>query len=112
MPSLLDKALERVRAWPQSRQDDLARIALEMDEQDTTRYHLSDEERAALEPPCARQIREILHQKKRFARPTAEFHEVIVRYARGAAILAASIFPSSSSYRSCSTTMVQRAWAS
>jgi hypothetical protein len=49
MPSLLEKALERVRAWPKSRQDDLARIALEMDEQGTTPYHLSDEERVVLE---------------------------------------------------------------
>lgn len=49
MPSLLEKALARVRTWPQSRQDDLARIALDMDEQGTSPHVLSDDERRVLE---------------------------------------------------------------
>ena len=49
MSSLLEKALERVRAWPKSRQDDLARIALDMDEQGATPYALTEDERRVLE---------------------------------------------------------------
>jgi len=49
MSSLLEKALRRVRAWPRSRQDDLARIALDMDEQGSTPYVLSEDERRVLE---------------------------------------------------------------
>jgi hypothetical protein len=49
MPSLLEKALERVRTWPKSRQDDLARVALEMDEQGASPYALSEDERLVLE---------------------------------------------------------------
>jgi hypothetical protein len=49
MPSLLEKALERVRTWPKSRQDELARMALDMDEQGTTPLTLTDDERLALQ---------------------------------------------------------------
>jgi hypothetical protein len=49
MPSLLEKALERVRTWPRSRQDELARIALDMDEQGATPYALSEDERRVLQ---------------------------------------------------------------
>ncbi|HKZ96556.1 MAG TPA: hypothetical protein VJ045_06205 [Hyphomicrobiaceae bacterium] len=49
MSSLLEKALERVRAWPRSRQDDLARMALDMDEQGVNPYVLSEDERRVLE---------------------------------------------------------------
>ena len=49
MSNLLEKALERVRAWPRARQDDLARIALDMDEQGVTPHVLSDDERRVLE---------------------------------------------------------------
>jgi hypothetical protein len=49
MSNLLEKALERVRAWPVSRQDDLARMAPEMDEQGVTPCVLSEEERRVLE---------------------------------------------------------------
>jgi len=34
--------LDRVRSWPEKRQEDLARIALELEEQDTRRHGLSD----------------------------------------------------------------------
>jgi hypothetical protein len=36
--------LDRVRSWPEKRQEDLARIALELEEQDTRRQSLSDEQ--------------------------------------------------------------------
>ena len=49
MPTLLEKALARIRTWPQSRQDELARMALDMDEQDTIPRALSDDERRTLE---------------------------------------------------------------
>ena len=49
MSSLLEKALERVRNWPLSRQDELARMALDMDEQGITPIVLSDDERRALQ---------------------------------------------------------------
>jgi hypothetical protein len=49
MPSLLEKALERVRTWPKSRQDELARMALDMDEQGTTPLTLTDDERLDLQ---------------------------------------------------------------
>jgi len=49
MPSLLEKALERVRTWPRSRQDELARMALDMDEQGATPHSLSEDERRVLE---------------------------------------------------------------
>ena len=48
MPTLLEKALERVRAWPSARQDDLARMAIEMDEQGSVPLVLSDDERRVL----------------------------------------------------------------
>jgi hypothetical protein len=49
MPSLLEKALERVRTWPKSRQDELARVALDMDEQGVTPYTLNEDERRVLQ---------------------------------------------------------------
>lgn len=49
MPSLLEKALERVRNWPKSRQDELARMALDMDEQGTSPHTLSEDERGVLQ---------------------------------------------------------------
>ena len=49
MSNLLEKALMRVRSWPSSRQDDLARMALDMDEQGASPYVLSEDERRVLE---------------------------------------------------------------
>ena len=49
MTNLLEKALDRVRTWPKSRQDDLARMALEMDEHGSNPYVLSDDERHILQ---------------------------------------------------------------
>ena len=49
MSSLLEKALQRVRNWPVSRQDELARMALDMDEQGISPIALIDDERRALQ---------------------------------------------------------------
>ena len=49
MSSLLEKALQRVRNWPVSRQDELARMALDMDEQGISPIALNDDERRALQ---------------------------------------------------------------
>lgn len=48
MTKLLEKALSIVQKWPQTRQDDAARILLSMGE-DGSVYALSHEERADLE---------------------------------------------------------------
>jgi len=49
----IESVLDRVRTWPQQRQEDAARILLAMEEQDIGVYRLSDEQRqeirAALE---------------------------------------------------------------
>jgi hypothetical protein len=42
------KALERVESWPEERQDDAARMLLEMEAQMTSGYHLTDEQLAEL----------------------------------------------------------------
>ena len=49
MTKLLDKALERVRAWPKDRQDDAARLLLVIDRRDAEPYALSAEERAEID---------------------------------------------------------------
>jgi hypothetical protein len=49
MTKLLDKALERVRAWPKDRQDDAARLLLAMDRRDAEPYKLTPRERAEID---------------------------------------------------------------
>jgi hypothetical protein len=49
MTKLLDKALERVRAWSKDRQDDAARLLLAMDRRDAAPYRLTPEERAEID---------------------------------------------------------------
>lgn len=46
MTKLLDKAIARVRNWPEERQDEAARILLDMEREP---YKLSDKERTAIE---------------------------------------------------------------
>lgn len=46
---LIENVLDRVRAWPPSRQEDAALMLLAMEAQDTGPYRLSDEERADIE---------------------------------------------------------------
>jgi hypothetical protein len=49
MTKLLDKALERVRAWSKDRQDDAARLLLAMDRRDAEPYKLTPDERAEID---------------------------------------------------------------
>ncbi|MBV8836349.1 MAG: hypothetical protein JO000_07415 [Alphaproteobacteria bacterium] len=45
----IDALLDRVRTWPPERQEDAARLLLEMEAQGTEMYQLSEEEQADLE---------------------------------------------------------------
>jgi len=45
----IDAVLDRVHAWPKSRQEDAVRVLLAMEEQAATPYVLSEEERSDLE---------------------------------------------------------------
>jgi hypothetical protein len=45
----IEAVLERVRTWPPARQEDAARVLLEMEAQGTTVYQLSNDERTAIE---------------------------------------------------------------
>ena len=45
----LKEVIERVQRWPQKRQDDAARMLLEMEAQDTSGYRLTDEQAAEVE---------------------------------------------------------------
>ena len=45
----IEAVLDRVRAWPQERQEDAARVLLAMEAEDATPYRLSAEERADIE---------------------------------------------------------------
>ena len=45
----IEQILERVRRWPAERQEDAAAILLEMEQQDSSFYELSEEELAEIE---------------------------------------------------------------
>jgi hypothetical protein len=45
----INSVLERVRSWPQARQEDAALMLLAMERQDATPYRLSEEELADIE---------------------------------------------------------------
>jgi hypothetical protein len=67
----LKEILDRVLSWPAERQADVARVVELMEEQDASRYHLSDE-----------QVAEV---KRRLAEPNPKFltlEEVRERFAR------------------------------
>ena len=49
----IESVLDRVRTWPQQRQEDAVRILLAMEEQDTGVYRLSDTERAEIRAALA-----------------------------------------------------------
>jgi hypothetical protein len=46
MNAKLKEVIERVRAWPEERQEDAAKVLLEMEAQDSSSYQLSDEQLA------------------------------------------------------------------
>ena len=49
MTKLMEKALEAVRAWPQSRQDEAAQMLLALDRLGAGAYHASAEELRAID---------------------------------------------------------------
>jgi predicted transcriptional regulator len=49
----IDSILDRVRTWPEERQEDAARILLAMEGQDNGVYRLNDEERAEIRAALA-----------------------------------------------------------
>jgi len=49
MTKQLSEMIEKVKTWPESRQDDAAQILQEMERQGTEVYHLSDEERRMID---------------------------------------------------------------
>jgi predicted transcriptional regulator len=53
MNKRLETLLERVSTWPEEAQDELAQIIIEIEQQRLDVYHLSDEERAAVEEGLA-----------------------------------------------------------
>ncbi|HEY4520876.1 MAG TPA: hypothetical protein VJL57_00565 [Candidatus Paceibacterota bacterium] len=53
MTKQLSEMIEKVKTWPEWRQEDVALILQEMERQGTEIYHLSDEERAAVEEGLA-----------------------------------------------------------
>ena len=46
MNAKLKEVIERVRAWPEERQEDAAKVLLEMEAQDSSSYQLTDEQLA------------------------------------------------------------------
>lgn len=44
----LPRFLERMRTWPEERQENAARLLLEMEAQDARRYRLTDDQLAAV----------------------------------------------------------------
>jgi hypothetical protein len=59
----LEELMERVRRWPEHRQDDAAEILLEMERQDASGYQLSDSQAQEV----TRIQREIREGKGKFA---------------------------------------------
>jgi hypothetical protein len=47
--SQVKQILDRVLTWPPERQEDAARVLMEMEEQDASPYHLTDEQVAEVE---------------------------------------------------------------
>jgi predicted transcriptional regulator len=49
----IDNILDRVRTWPEERQEDAARVLLAMESEDNGVYRLSEEERAEIRAALA-----------------------------------------------------------
>jgi len=67
---VLKEILERVETWPEDRQEDAARVLIEMEEQDAIGYSLTDEQVAEVERRLANPNRKFLtidEVRERFA---------------------------------------------
>ena len=65
------KVLDRVRAWPESRQKDAARMLLEMESHDVSPYHLTDDQLAEVRRRRAKKhpkLVSLADARKRFKR--------------------------------------------
>lgn len=54
---ILKEVIERVQGWPEDRQEDAAQVLLEMEQQDASRYRLTDAQAREIER-IQRNIRE------------------------------------------------------
>jgi hypothetical protein len=69
--NLVSEVLERVRAWPQQRQEEAARILIEMETHDASPYRLSDEQLGEVRRRRANRNPELISladARKRFSR--------------------------------------------
>ena len=64
---VLKDIIERVKDWPEERQEDAARVLLAMEKQDRSPYHLTDEQAA--------EVRRRLAEKNPKMLSLAEFNE-------------------------------------
>lgn len=62
-PKNLEQLMERMRHWPERRQEDAAEVLLEMERQDTSGYRLTDDQAREV----ARIQRDVRDGKARFA---------------------------------------------
>lgn len=69
----IEAVLDRVRTWPVERQEDAARMLLEMEAQDSDVYRLSDEERADIEASLEELARGEVASDERVAAVFARF---------------------------------------
>jgi DNA-binding transcriptional MerR regulator len=60
MNTKLKEVIERLETWPEERQEDAARVLLEMEAQDTSSYQLTDEQLAELRRRRAEKTPKIL----------------------------------------------------
>jgi hypothetical protein len=67
MSKALKEIIERVRSWPEERQEDAARVLMAMEEQDNSPYRLTDEQAA--------EVQRRLNEKTPKALSLAEFNE-------------------------------------
>lgn len=69
--SEVHEVLDRVHSWPEERQEDAARILLEMEEQDGSPYRLTDEQLAEVQRRRAKDnpnLISLADARKRFMR--------------------------------------------
>jgi hypothetical protein len=67
MSEALKEIIERVRTWPEERQEDAARVLLAMEKQDRSPYRLTDEQAA--------EVQRRLDEKNPKTLSLAEFNE-------------------------------------
>jgi uncharacterized protein YigA (DUF484 family) len=74
MTTKLKEVIERVRTWPEDRQEDAAKVLLEMEAQDASSYQLTDEQFA--------EVRRRRAEKNPETLTPAEFDKNLRRFGR------------------------------